>query len=101
MIVTLEDAQKFLGLSVRGRPITGQCRPNSWRGRVEAFLGRGLPKAVLATRTSGVPITWLRWHFAHCPEDADEETITYYYRAWILHLFGCVLFPDSTGDSMS
>jgi hypothetical protein len=24
--VTLEDAQKFLGLSVRGCPVTGQCK---------------------------------------------------------------------------
>jgi hypothetical protein len=68
---------------------------------VEAFLGRGLPEAVSATRTSRVPITWLRQHFAHCPEDADEQTVAYYRRAWILHLFGCVLFPDSTSDSAS
>jgi hypothetical protein len=25
----------------------------------------------------------------------------YYYRAWILHLFACVLFPDATGDTAS
>jgi hypothetical protein len=43
--VTLEDAQKLLGLSVRGRPVIGQCRPDGWRGRVEAFLGRGLLEA--------------------------------------------------------
>jgi hypothetical protein len=68
---------------------------------VEAFLGRGLPEAVPATRTFGVPITWLRHHFAHCPEDANEQTVAYYCRTWILDLFGCVLFPDSTGDSAS
>jgi hypothetical protein len=68
---------------------------------VEDFLGRGLPKVVLATRTSGVPITWLLQHLAHCLEDGDEHTVAYYCQAWILHLFGCVLFPDSTGDSAS
>jgi hypothetical protein len=101
MTVTLEDAQNFLGLSVRGRQVNGQCKPDGWRGHVEAFLGRGLPEAVPATRTSGVPITWLQQHFAHCAEDADEEKVAYYYKAWILHLFGCVLFPDSTGDAAS
>ena len=25
----------------------------------------------------------------------------YYCRAWILHLFACVLFPDATGDNAS
>jgi hypothetical protein len=75
MTVTLEDAQKFLDLSIRDRPVTGQLRPDGWRGRVEAFLGRGLTEAVPATRTSGVPITWLRQHFAHCPKDVDEQTV--------------------------
>jgi hypothetical protein len=28
-------------------------------------------------------------------------SVTYYCRAWILHLFGCVLFPDATGDTAS
>ena len=34
-------------------------------------------------------------------EEADEEIVGYYYRAWILHLFAYVLFPDATGDSAS
>ena len=39
--------------------------------------------------------------FGNCSNDANEETVTYYYRAWIMHLFGCVLFPDMTGDTVS
>lgn len=101
MTVTLEDVQKLLGLSVRGRPVTGQCSPEGWRDRVHAFLGRELPAAAPGTRTSGVPISWLRQNFGICPGDADEQTVTYYCRAWILHLFGCVLFPDGTGDAAS
>lgn len=101
MTVTLQDAQKFLGLSVQGRPVTGQVRSDGWRARVEAFLGRELPAETPASRTSGVLISWLRQQFAQCPDNATEETVTYYCRAWILHLFGCVLFPDATGDNAS
>ncbi|XP_066396328.1 protein MAIN-LIKE 1-like [Miscanthus floridulus] len=39
--------------------------------------------------------------FAQCLEEADEETVGYYCRAWILHLFACILFPDATGDNVS
>ena len=66
---------------------------------MEAFLGRELGEQV--ARTSGVPISWLREEFAQCLEEADEETVGYYCREWILHLFACVLFPDATGDSAS
>ena len=38
---------------------------------------------------------------SQCPEEVDEETVGYYYRAWILHLFACVLFPDAMGDNAS
>ena len=62
---------------------------------MEGFLGIGLPEAGPRTRTSGVPISWLRQHFGHCPADADAQTVSRYCRAWILHLFGCVLFPDA------
>uniref|UniRef100_K3XSW2 SWIM-type domain-containing protein n=1 Tax=Setaria italica TaxID=4555 RepID=K3XSW2_SETIT len=40
-------------------------------------------------------------HFGQCPQDADAETVWHYCKAWILHLFACVLFPDATGDTAS
>ena len=66
---------------------------------MEAFLGRELGEQ--GARTSRVLVSWLRAEFAQCPEEADEETVGYYYRAWILHLFAYILFPDSMGDTMS
>jgi len=101
MTVTLQDSQKFLGLSVRGCPVIGHCRSDGWRDKVEAFLGRPLAPEASAYRTTGVPITWLRQSFGNCPAHADQERVAYYCRAWILHLFGCVLFPDRTGDTAS
>ena len=64
---------------------------------MEAFLGRELGEQ--GARTSGVPMSWLRVEFAQCPEEADEDIVGYYCRAWILHLFAYVLFPDATGDT--
>jgi hypothetical protein len=52
-------------------------------------------------RVSGVSLCWLRERFVECPQDADEGTVTYYYRAWVINLSGSVLFPDATGNSAS
>jgi hypothetical protein len=90
MTVTLQDYQKMLGLRIRGRAVTGQCRSEGWRARVEAFLGR--PVGEQGERTS---------KFTQCPLGVDEQTVQYYCRAWILHLFGSVLFPDGTEDTTS
>jgi hypothetical protein len=66
---------------------------------VEAFLGREVGEQ--GERTSGVLLSWLQAEFAQCPPGTDEQTVQYYCRAWILHLFGCVLFPDGMGDTAS
>jgi hypothetical protein len=70
-------------------------------GQSSAILGRDLPADEGADRTAGVQISWLRQSFGVCPQYADEDTVQHYCRAWILHLFGCVLFPDATGDCTS
>uniref|UniRef100_K4A195 SWIM-type domain-containing protein n=1 Tax=Setaria italica TaxID=4555 RepID=K4A195_SETIT len=84
MTVTLQNCQKMLGLSIRGDAVTGPCVSEGWRARVAAFLGREL-----------------REHFGQCPQDADAEIVGQYCRAWILHLFAYVLFPDATCDTAS
>jgi hypothetical protein len=61
MTVTLQDCQKMLGLRIRGRAVTGLCRSEGWRARVEAFLGREV--ADQGDRTSGVLLSWLRAEF--------------------------------------
>ncbi|CAO1948984.1 unnamed protein product [Urochloa humidicola] len=104
MTITLEDVAMMLGLPIRGRPVIGAAISAGWRGRVEEFLGTAPPvpeEEGSRGRVSGVPLRWLRDTFGTCPEDADEATLTYHCRAWVLHLFGTVLFPDATGDSAS
>ncbi|XP_035816184.1 protein MAINTENANCE OF MERISTEMS-like [Zea mays] len=78
MTVTLEDCQKILGLSIMGRPVTGQASPGGWRQRVEAFLGRLLPDELRGSHNTGVPLTWLRQSFGQCPPGADEQTVGYH-----------------------
>jgi hypothetical protein len=75
MTVTLQDCQKLLGLRVRGRAVTGQCRSEGWRARVEAFLRR--PVGEQGERTSGVLLSWLRVEFAQCPTGVDEQIVQY------------------------
>ena len=89
----------MLGLRIHGNPVTEQCRPEGWRARVEAFLGHELGEQ--GARTSGVLISWLWQEVAQCLEETDDETVGNYCRAWILHLFACVLFLDAMGDTAS
>ena len=67
------------------------------------FLGHPLPELQPGKkrRSSGVPLKWLREQFHQCPPGADEATVNYHYRAWVLYMFGTVLFPDGTGDTTS
>jgi hypothetical protein len=89
----------MLGLRIRGRTVIGQCRSEGWRARVEAFLGREVGEQ--GAHTSGVLLSWFRAEFTQCPLGVDDQTVQYYCRAWILHLFGCVLFLDGMGDTAS
>jgi hypothetical protein len=95
----------FLGLGIRGRVVIGSVVFEGSCGRVEEFLGTPVtaPQGEEARcgRVSGMSLRWLRERFANCPPDADEGTITHYCRAWVLNLFGSVLFPDATGDTTS
>ncbi|WVZ85625.1 hypothetical protein U9M48_032527, partial [Paspalum notatum var. saurae] len=104
MTITLEDVAMLLGLPIRGQPVTGAAVSDGWRARVQDFLGTELPPAPAEGRrgrVSGVLLSWLRARFGECPDEADHATVTYHCRAWVLHMFGSVLFPDGTGDSAS
>ncbi|TVU25366.1 hypothetical protein EJB05_27860, partial [Eragrostis curvula] len=103
MTVTLQDVAMMLALPIRGEPVTGRCDSAGWRARVAEFLGEEppLPEAGKRGRSAGVPLSWLRAWFGTCPADADEATVTYHARAWVMHMFGTVLFPDGTRDSAS
>ncbi|RYR13775.1 hypothetical protein Ahy_B04g070591 isoform A [Arachis hypogaea] len=45
----------------------------------------------------GLPVDG-RYTFGECPEDADEETVRRYARAYIMMLLGTQLFADKSGN---
>ena len=45
-------------------------------------------------------LTWLREHFSVLEDNADDITVESHACAYILYLFGCILFPDKSGDSV-
>ncbi|CAI0429851.1 unnamed protein product, partial [Linum tenue] len=47
-----------------------------------------------------VRIVWLRVEFSHLPEDASQEVIEQFARAYALSLIGGVLFPDRSGSTV-
>src|SRR5438128_1134199 len=49
----------------------------------------------------GVFLSWLRGAFGLCPADVDEQTVTFHARAWVMHMFGTILFSDGIGDCAS
>nr|AAP21405.1 putative mutator-like transposase [Oryza sativa Japonica Group] len=84
LTVTLEDVAMILGLPIRGQAVTGDTASGNWRERVEEYLGLEPPVAPdgqRQTKTSGVPLSWLRANFGQCPAEADEATVQRYCRA--------------------
>ncbi|QHN92527.1 uncharacterized protein DS421_17g584540 [Arachis hypogaea] len=47
-----------------------------------------------------VNCSWFQETFGECPEDADEETVRRYARAYIMMLLGTQLFADKSGNQI-
>uniref|UniRef100_K3XPY6 Aminotransferase-like plant mobile domain-containing protein n=1 Tax=Setaria italica TaxID=4555 RepID=K3XPY6_SETIT len=93
--ITLQDVAMILGLPVAGRAVA--VNPTESQNElVERYLGRTPPS--LDRPRPGLRVSWVRAEFNKCPEDADEETVKQYARAYILSLISGVLFPDASGD---
>ncbi|RYQ95619.1 hypothetical protein Ahy_B08g090968 [Arachis hypogaea] len=45
-----------------------------------------------------VNCTWFQETFGECPEDADDDTVRRYVRAYIMMLLGTQLFADKSGN---
>ena len=71
---------------------------------VEELLGVRPPDPIpdkKGSKTGGLKFTWLHNHFHELPDGADGPTIERYARAYVLYVFGIVLFADSGGSSAS
>ncbi|KAJ3689634.1 hypothetical protein LUZ61_018798 [Rhynchospora tenuis] len=99
MTVTLEDVAILLGLPVNGDPITYSSDEN-WDQWVKDCLGVS-PDEKAWAKKSALSLRWLRDKFGSLPVGASEDTIQCYVRAYLLVLFGSMLFTDLSGDSVS
>lgn len=96
MTVTLEDFAMITGLPLHGQALTGRVDNKKWRQRVTALIGDCSSSLSLQgktdNRTNGVPFKWLEEHRSGCPEDANEETVEQYARAYVWHFLSQVVF---------
>ncbi|CAL5079069.1 unnamed protein product [Urochloa decumbens] len=105
MTVTLEDVAMLFGLPIDGQAVTGKIDADGWRDRVEMLLGvrpADPPEDAKDRKTTGVHSGWFSQHFnVPPPVGADDVVVERYARAWLWHLVGGFLFPDSSGNTIS
>ncbi|XP_072071844.1 protein MAIN-LIKE 1-like [Arachis hypogaea] len=65
---------------------------------VSAFVERWRPETHTQVQKYAVNCSWFQETFGECPEDADEETVRRYARAYIMMLLGTQLFADKSGN---
>ncbi|XP_020272096.1 serine/threonine-protein phosphatase 7 long form homolog [Asparagus officinalis] len=90
--ITLQDVAVILGLRIDGPCITGTDR-HVWRRVCDNLLGispESLPGGYIRLK-------WLKESFGNpLPQDAPEVMIQQHARAYIMHMIGTLLFPDSS-----
>jgi hypothetical protein len=114
MTITLQDVSCLWALPIMGSPVTGPS-DSDWSNLVDELLGAGTANAVLKKKkrsgpndpqevrsTSGYAINLklLRDRFIAMPGEPTDEQVRQYTRAYVLDLFGSILFTDSSGDSV-
>ena len=102
--VTLQDVSCLWGLPITGRPVVGPSDKGLFELVVNSF-GPEMAQSILAQRgdrDSGfrIHLPFLRKKFTGLRANATEEEIARYTRAFVLDLFGSMLFPDSSTDSV-
>lgn len=97
MTVTLEDVAYLLGLPIDGEPVIGVTYTTCDTVCVK-YLGKGPGSGY----TSGgmVKLSWLKESFSQCPEDASDEDVECYTRAYLLYLVGSTIFSTTTGNKV-
>ncbi|QHO33685.1 uncharacterized protein DS421_9g260390 [Arachis hypogaea] len=102
--ITLQDVAYQLGLPVDGRYVSG-CL-----SEFHIYIEGGRPAWVWFQELLGVipppsqvqkyavNCSWFQETFGECPEDADDDTVRRYARAYIMMLLGTQLFADKSGN---
>ncbi|XP_074299959.1 serine/threonine-protein phosphatase 7 long form homolog [Silene latifolia] len=95
--VTLQDVQVLLGLRIRGDIISGPTAYN-WPLLITELLGKTPSSDDL--KGASLRIGWLLEQFSGLPEDANEDVLHQYVRAYLLILMATIMFPDKSGNDI-
>lgn len=96
--ITLQDVAIQFGLPVNGKALTGSIQHN-WKDICTVLLGVTPEHVVLKGGRLSLP--WLANqfnNFAHLPENANEQDVQRYARAYILTLIGGMVCPDKSNS---
>ncbi|XP_020272039.1 protein MAIN-LIKE 1-like [Asparagus officinalis] len=94
--ITLQDVSVILGLRIDGPCISG-TDSDVWPTRCEQLLGVA-PESI---PRGNIKLKWLRETFSvSLPVDASQILVDQHARAYIIHIIGTILFPDSSKDKV-
>ena len=98
MTLTLQNIAMLIGLPIDGVPVTrpgGLFDPNELCLRL---LGRVSPQTVY--RGDSLKLTWLESEFQTTPDEATEDQLIMYARAYIMYLLEGIIFMSSAGNAV-
>ncbi|KAJ1698238.1 hypothetical protein LUZ63_006750 [Rhynchospora breviuscula] len=101
MTVTLEDVAFIYGLPTEGSPVTGSTKATDWAEKVQKWICPVSPVRHWARENRSdchmMKLRFLRTKFKNGPSpEASEEELDRYTRVLCLHMFGTIMFPDTS-----
>ena len=93
--ITLQDLEVLLGIHVDEERVINQVH-EYWINLCHILLGVVPPANKI--KRSRLSLTWLATQFPRLDDDAEEEIVIRYERAYILQLMGGSLFSDKLGS---
>jgi Plant mobile domain len=113
--VTLQDVSCLWGLPISGPPIIGPSDRDTAKLINDAF-GMNINNNMMKKNTKKkggengedyvgqssfrINLKWLRMTFSKLAENATDEEVARYTRAFVLDMFASLVFPDTSGDSV-
>ncbi|KAH1074440.1 hypothetical protein J1N35_026768 [Gossypium stocksii] len=94
--VTLEDVALQFGLPIDGDAVTGVSAIAEPAALCYSLLGTSPGDA--ESTFSELKFTWLKANFQHLSDNATEEELVCAARAYIMHIIGGVLMPNSNNN---
>uniref|UniRef100_A0ACD5Z6R4 Uncharacterized protein n=1 Tax=Avena sativa TaxID=4498 RepID=A0ACD5Z6R4_AVESA len=94
MTVTLQEISMIFALPIKGQPVCMSSDSDNWREVMIGLIGKAPTQEKMSADAT---YKWIQENFKKCPEDADEEVIQMYARAYLWYVISRTLFSDGTG----